>query len=302
MAASALLAVAGVVLRPGAVAPAAGRATWRTTRLAMGVSDRMATDGILYDEWGKEGMRVLNHSTVLLQGGIEKGLSRYELVLTVAQRAKENAYMSTEEEEGYPGVADGMGPRLQPAKSEVVEAIEQLEKELLETGELPELADFDDEEPYGYRAEGGQQAAWANTELAAPIPQKVTTPRGAAAAPEEGALVGGDPPVVTDAVVPDDVLINDDTLVEEDFDDDDDDLEGLVGGEAEEALVGQVSELVGKALAEEPADGAAAADPAAEPAEELEDDLFAELFGGVAGAMGGADSIESGGMHPGDKG
>ena len=110
---------------------------------------------------------------------------------------------------------------------------------------------------------------------------------------------------MTDAVVPDDVLINDDTLIEEDFDEDDEFAAGeLVGGEAEEALVGQVSELVGKALVEEsPETVGADADAMADaPAEELEDDLFAELFGGVAGAMGGADSIESGGMHPGDKG
>ena len=60
MAALALLGCSGgVLLRPGAVA---GRAPPRGSRLAMGVSDRMATNGVLYDEWGKEGMRVLNHS------------------------------------------------------------------------------------------------------------------------------------------------------------------------------------------------------------------------------------------------
>ena len=60
-------------------------------QLTMGVSDRMATDGVLYEEWGKEGMRVLNKTVALLQGGIATGMSRYDLVLTVAQRANENA-------------------------------------------------------------------------------------------------------------------------------------------------------------------------------------------------------------------
>mmetsp|Transcript_46927 Transcript_46927/g.116203 ORF Transcript_46927/g.116203 Transcript_46927/m.116203 type:complete len:297 (-) Transcript_46927:200-1090(-) len=262
----------------------------------MGVSDRMANDGRLYEEWGKEGLQVLNTTSTLLSGGMEKGLTRYDVVLMVAQRAKSNALQTSEESEGYPGPMGGMGARPQPVKSEVVLAIEQLEKELRETGELPELEAFDDEEPYGYRAEPSQ-----GMPRGAPKPQKVTTFRADTTkiSDEDEALVGGDEPIVTDAVVPEDVLIDDSSqvtlddnptaLVEEDFDD--------VVNSADDELVGQLKEIVGKALD----DGAPPEDESESPDEELGDELFAELFGGVmSGSDGG--SIESDGMHPGDRG
>ena len=61
----------------------------------MGVSDRMATDGQLYDGWGAEGMRVLNR-TASLQERAHDTVTRYDAVLIVAARAKQNAYENAE--------------------------------------------------------------------------------------------------------------------------------------------------------------------------------------------------------------
>ena len=68
----------------------------RSRPVALGVSDRMANDGLLYDGWGAEGLRVLNVSAGLQVMGEEKGLNRFELALAVARRAKENAYALAE--------------------------------------------------------------------------------------------------------------------------------------------------------------------------------------------------------------
>jgi len=111
-----------------------------------GVSDRMANDGLLYDGWGADGMAMLNTTASLQQQAEDMEISRYDQVLLVAQRAKENAYQSAEEETGpgYLGSSFGgpMGAGMRkplPAKSQVVSAIEELLEEVQTTGELPDL-------------------------------------------------------------------------------------------------------------------------------------------------------------------
>ena len=46
-----------------------------------GVSDRMANDGLLYDGWGAEGMRILNSTASLQEVCEAKEISRYDAVL-----------------------------------------------------------------------------------------------------------------------------------------------------------------------------------------------------------------------------
>ena len=75
--------------------PPAGRAAVACVR--MGVSDRMATDGMLYDGWGAEGMRVLNKTTEFQTTVADATeLSHYDAVLMIAARAKQNAYEHAE--------------------------------------------------------------------------------------------------------------------------------------------------------------------------------------------------------------
>ena len=111
----------------------------------MGVSDRTATDGVLYDGWGAEGMRVLNSTSTLQQHAEDLQISHYDAVLIVAARAKENAYQAAEEQPGgYIGSSfDGpMGSGMKrppPAKSQVISAIEELLVEVEENGRLPDL-------------------------------------------------------------------------------------------------------------------------------------------------------------------
>ena len=62
----------------------------------MGVSDRMANYGLLYEGWGAEGMRVLNKTATLQEVSESFGTTRYDTVLIVAARAKENAYQNAE--------------------------------------------------------------------------------------------------------------------------------------------------------------------------------------------------------------
>ncbi|KAL3892868.1 MAG: hypothetical protein SGPRY_014705 [Prymnesium sp.] len=314
------------------------RVSPRAERAVMGVSDRMATDGVLYDEWGKDGLRILNQTHKLLSEGMEQGISRYDIVLTVAQRAKENALQMSEEEEAYP--SGGMGPKVKPARSEVVIALDELNEELIETGQLPELLVFDDEEDENDHAEEIRTKAMAKTTAKAtkPTPQTVTRFRGQPEhlsdgseallsdddsrqisvdndallggkqdsqrlSVEDDALVGGES-VLTNDVVADDLLFDDNSpveigadpsaLVEEDFDEFNDVL-----GNQDNELVGQVTEMVGKALEEDWSGRATDPPSASKDKEELGDDLFTELFGGVNSA---SQSIESGGMHPGDRG
>jgi len=112
----------------------------------MGVSDRMANDGLLYDGWGADGMSMLNHTASLQQRAEALEVSRYDAVLIVAARAKENAYQSAEEDgpayigSGFGGPMGAGTRRPLPAKSQVVAAIEELLEEVESTGLLPQLA------------------------------------------------------------------------------------------------------------------------------------------------------------------
>ena len=258
-------------LQPGTMHAGGLAITSRVRRggpLAMGVSDRMATDGVLYEEWGKEGMRVLNKSSTLLEGGINKGLSRYELVLTVAQRAKENTFQSTEDDEGYPGAAGGAMGKLRPQKSEVVAAVEELVIELEETGKLPDLADFDDQgnylEPTGYRTVEASPQSWAEAPPP-PRPPRAASPKAKRAKAQAPSPVEPPPPVSFD--------------LEEDLFDDALDLvgEGMPSLVGEEELVGK-EELVGQATVDKGL------------AEELVDDSGAVVDGSAATERGVDDS------------
>jgi len=110
----------------------------------MGVSDRTAVNGLLYDGWGAEGMRVLNRTATLQAMATEREVSIYDAVLMVAARAKESAYQAVEDQPGYIGSSFGgpMGSGVHkplPARSHVVGAIEDLLEEAAITGELPEV-------------------------------------------------------------------------------------------------------------------------------------------------------------------
>ena len=76
--------------RPTAAVPG------RAGALRMGVTDRMATNGILYDAWGAEGMRVLNKTAAFQKASGALEVSHYDAVLMVAARAKQNAYEHAE--------------------------------------------------------------------------------------------------------------------------------------------------------------------------------------------------------------
>ena len=110
-----------------------------------GVSDRMANDGLLYDGWGAEGMEMLNSTSTLQDQAEDLGVNRYDAVLIVAARAKQNAFQSVDDQPGgYLGNSFGgnMGTgarRAKSKKSQVVSAIEELIGEVDETGELPDI-------------------------------------------------------------------------------------------------------------------------------------------------------------------
>ena len=110
-----------------------------------GVSDRMANDGLLYDGWGAEGMEMLNSTSTLQDQAEDLGVNRYDAVLIVAARAKQNAFQSVDDQPGgYLGNSFGgnMGTgarRAKSKKSQVVSAIEDLIGEVDETGELPDI-------------------------------------------------------------------------------------------------------------------------------------------------------------------
>ena len=65
----------------------------------MGAENRMASHGLLYEGWGKEGMENLNTSCSVLDKGYEHEMNRYEITLMVARRAKEAAYQQTQDED-----------------------------------------------------------------------------------------------------------------------------------------------------------------------------------------------------------
>lgn len=90
-------------------------------------------------------MRVLNSTTALQSLAEGEGISRYDAVLIVAQRAKEKAYESAEEQTGYLGSSFGgssFGTAMRkpkPAQSEVIGAIEELLTDVQDNGEFPQL-------------------------------------------------------------------------------------------------------------------------------------------------------------------
>ena len=251
---------------PGAITPLA-----RSGRLFMGVSDRMANDGLLYEGWGAEGMKTLN-TTASFQAEAEgRGISRYDTVLLVSARAKENAYQSAEEDgPGYIGSSFGgpMGAGMRkplPAKSQVVTAIEELLTEVEETGSLPQL--LTPGIPEGWEAAQAAQveafeaahAAQAEAE-AQGLGDEAAAEAAAAAAAAVAARVAGmrDDDAEVDGESDDAIGDGDDlaAMLTDDTFDDDLDLDG--------------------------------------------DDDIAELFSGAGGE--GDDSIEASGMSPGDRG
>jgi len=64
----------------------------RSALLRMGVADRMASHGLLYDGWGADGLKSLNQSNRLLDEAENAGVNRYDLTRIVAAKAKELAY------------------------------------------------------------------------------------------------------------------------------------------------------------------------------------------------------------------
>ena len=105
-----ITASTGFLLHVGG-APAPWQAARRRLEACMGVSDRMATDGVLYEGWGAKGMHNLNRTVTLQEAAESLEVSRYDAVLMVSARAKENAYRDSEERPGgYIGNSFG-GPR-----------------------------------------------------------------------------------------------------------------------------------------------------------------------------------------------
>ena len=94
MAAAVLTAVSALHVSTGRALPLRAR----VRGAIMGVSDRTANDGLLYEGWGAEGMRVLNSTASFQQVAEGRGVSRYDQVLIVAARAKENAYNSADDD------------------------------------------------------------------------------------------------------------------------------------------------------------------------------------------------------------
>jgi len=251
--------------------------TRRSTPVMMGVSDRMANDGLLYDGWGAEGMSMLNHTASLQQRAESLEISRYDAVLIVAARAKENAYQSAEEDgpayigSGFGGPMGAGARRPLPAKSQVVVAIEELLDEVEKTGHLPQLATPGDQSEElerwaEHRAaqDGGSPEADDGSAL---LSDDATTLRpqeaeGSAPATEDPALdVHEDAYVGQDAETSQDGPVGD---ADADGDDDDDLLAGLLSHD----------------------DG-------------FDDSLSLDHF--ATEEQGGDDSIEASGMSPGDR-
>ena len=153
----------------------------------LGVSDRMANDGLLYDGWGKEGMANLNRTTELQRAAESVGVNRYEAVLIAARRAKDKAYQSAEDEVGYIGSSyggpmGGISRRPPPATSQVLRAIEELCDEVEATGKLPALNREEEEEEEAAAAAGGGEAAADAAEADALAALEAADPESAAAA------------------------------------------------------------------------------------------------------------------------
>ena len=238
--AAAVVGFSGVGLR--APAPV------RVDRLAvMGVSDRMATEGLLYEGWGAPGMETLNTTASMQVAAEKRGLSRYDTVLLVSARAKENAYQSAEEETGpgYIGSSFGgtMGAGMRkplPAKSQVVTALEELLQEVEETGDLPQL--ITPGIPEGWEeAQAAQMAAVLAAQESAQAEADGQALDGAAAAAkaaEKAAGIAADAGL-SDGASPEDGLAA--MLTDDIFDDDleleeDDDIFGSAGNDGDDSI------------------------------------------------------------------
>jgi len=247
----------------------------RHASIVMGVSDRMANDGLLYDGWGKEGMRVLNRTATLQQLAEDRGISRYDTCLIVAVRAKEKAYASAEEPGGYLGSSFGgpMGSGMRkpkPAKSQVVAAVEELLEEVDMVGEFPQLV------TPGIPPELEEQ--WLREEeeeAAARAAEALSTEDAAEAAAAVSAMELGE--LFSDAL--DGVLDEDDDAREVAEDDEDDPLAALLDGEddgEDDDFDDDLDALLG------------------------DDDSLADIFGALTGS--GDGGVEASGMSPGDSG
>lgn len=300
--------------------------------ICMGVSDRTANNGMLYDGWGAEGMRTLNSTSRLQQNAVDQQISHYDAVLIVAARAKENAYQAAEDQPGYIGNSfDGpMGSGMRrppPAKSQVITAIEELNAEFDEKGCFPELVTpgIPDELLEMMAAESAAEASAKLAEERAKEQEELAAAkrreRDAAAAARATAEADDD-----DELSPD---LLDSLLAEEEesplgvvegasmgkladdvdgIDDDEDELDPLATDDDDDkGAVEMLAELLGETAAAEAGVTDDAEDEDDE--EDFDDDLDLEGEGGLASLFSdlsyGGDSgggIEASGMSPGDRG
>ena len=303
----------------------------RSPVVNMGVSDRTANDGLLYDGWGAEGMRMLNSTAKLQERAVDKGISHYDAVLIVAARAKENAYQTAEDQPGYIGNSfDGpMGSGLRrppPAKSQVMTAIEELNEEYNERGGFPELVTpgIPDELLEMMAAESAAEASAKlkkereearETAMAAKIAKRDADELAAA---EKLAAAGGADvsaelldqllaeeeaePLGVPAAVP---AAGSPRAAGGEEEEDDEEAADPLADEEDKGAVELLSELLGETAVAE----AGMADDVEEVEEDdFDDDLDLAGDGGLADlfsdlSMGDGDgSIEAGGMSPGDNG
>lgn len=296
----------------------------------MGVSDRMATDGVLYEGWGAKGMHNLNRTVTLQEAAESLEVSRYDAVLMVSARAKENAYRDSEERPGgYIGNSFGgpLGSGIQKAveaKSQVVSAVEELVDEYEVSGELPELitpglpedilAEMEAED-----ATGAQDAA----DISTPSGIGARSKAGAAAMAEElgieaeglGLLTADDTESRVAPATPrpfgrDGARAEVEDEAEE-AEEDDDETDDLLGGLSKALLDGEGDDSFEDAIVldgdgDDDTDGAADGELSLGNEDGDEDELFEEtadendlldLFGDVRPLE---NSVEASGMSPGD--
>jgi len=260
----------------------------------MGAENRMASHGLLYEGWGKEGMENLNTSCSVLDKGYEHEMNRYEITLMVARRAKEAAYQQTQDEDESL-MTNAVGRKKQRL-SHVMQAIREIEVESDASGSLSDgIAD-----DLAFPAVGGVAAAAAAAAAEqASAAAAAADPAGVAAAAAAGAPAPADPPptaagisgaAALGGVAPSGAPTS---------------LDGDGGAAAFQRINDEL--LAAAEQAEQAAVGDAVGGDAAAFSELLEvDDEFgseelAELFGGLD-LDGSGGSIEAGGMHPGDNG
>lgn len=311
---SSWMATMGLLVGPqlSGRSPPRWRAPPEVTRacVQMGISDRTATEGALYEGWGAEGMRVLNKTSNFQKTTDTLEISHYDAVLIVAARAKQNAYEHAEEiSTGYIGssfggsnIGSGMRKK-KPAKSEVVSAIEELLTEYDETGELPELVtpgipqDVLDQWAAEEAAEEAAllKAAKANATAARAAAKASLSPEAAAAAAKQAADKLG-----LEDEVHEEEAEEEAEEEEEDEEEEDEDLLASLLGDEEDFEDDVALEEDSFDEEEEAAAPPAASESAAAADESLAEDELADLFGSVQ--VSGDGAIEASGMSPGDAG